>query len=365
MPTIGADTLTDYKNKLALRGETSPLLEARLEWADAHQTLAHYLQHFVNCDTCGHTNEKHDLLKNRCTARMKTWEDPKPRPCVCPGYSRPERIHPHILPTQASGRWSTTNPPRTNFPEEIRNVNIPDPGWFWLCWDWSAIEYRMATAYGQDPQDVEALAKGWDIHSVAAWAIWPETKGQWLGKKDRRRHLAKVTNFTMIYGEDERALLQTREVEQLGADRQLLLKAGRVWLNTHPGLVSARRAFQDDCMKTRESRTFMGRRRRLFGEGHVVKKQGWSHCISGSVADMLDYCTIAILRDHPVGSQGRLVGGQHDAAEIAFPLHLWTPQEAKTALQPIVEKEWVIAGRPTRFPGDWRGIYEDGKAETL
>ena len=82
-----------------------------------------------------------------------------------------ERVFPLMLPTQASGRWSTTNPPLINFPPDCvnpecpqagtehgadsptcwsaRDVVGPDPGWFWLHWDADEIDQLAALRKGR------------------------------------------------------------------------------------------------------------------------------------------------------------------------------------------------------------------------
>ncbi len=91
------------------------------------------------------------------------------------------RIVPLMLPTaQASGRWSTTQPPLTNWPRhdpqecpgrdahseawcplDVRGLLLPDPGTYWVKFDWDAVEARLAATYTQDPDDLAAFQRTW------------------------------------------------------------------------------------------------------------------------------------------------------------------------------------------------------------
>ena len=97
-------------------------------------------------------------------------------------------VHPHYLPTQKSGRWSTTNPPLPNFSVEcigptcgsrgwhvarstrecwsLRDLVVPRPNEWFLKFDWDAIEAKIAAAESGDEEDLELFDSGADIHVV-------------------------------------------------------------------------------------------------------------------------------------------------------------------------------------------------------
>src|SRR3990167_6326419 len=43
------------------------------------------------------------------------------------GMAEVDRVYPDFLPTQKSGRWSTTDPPLVNFPSVCINQGCPKP----------------------------------------------------------------------------------------------------------------------------------------------------------------------------------------------------------------------------------------------
>ena len=107
----------------------------------------------------------------------------------------------------------------------------------------------------------------------------------------------------------------------------------------------------EQCQTAKMARTFMGRRRSLFGKPDDRAKQGLAHMISGSVADLMDWSLIAITRQFPTSS---LILNKHDGAIMAFPDNL-ACEPTQAAVRLIVEKEWEVGqGITMSFPADWR-----------
>ena len=75
--------------------------------------------------------------------------------------------------------------------------------------------------------------------------------------------------------------------------------------------------------------------------------------ISGSVADMMDWCLIAVNREWP---QGHLILNKHDGAILAFPNEC--PVDTTTArVKALVEREWEVGqGIVMNFPAEWEVI---------
>ena len=212
------------------------------------------------------------------------------------------RIYPLMLPTaQAGGRWSTTQPPLTNWPRhdvsvcslehtgsdwcplDVRGVLVPDPGTYWLKFDWSAVEARLAALYCQDADDLEAFSLGLDIHTRTAcrmfgWTLPPvqtndlhtadpcrdwRVRYKWGGPEDARRHMAKTARYALLYAEDHRGILNAKGVEKLGYTRPQLEEFGRAYLRAKPSFVAAKLRAQQECARTGLARTAFGRLRRL------------------------------------------------------------------------------------------------------
>lgn len=152
------------------------------------------------------------------------------------------RVHPNMLPTQASGRWSTTRPPLVNFPPDCvnpqcpqagtehayatdacwsaRDIVAPDPGWYWLHYDLDAIEAKWAAADAGDQDDLQAFNLGHDIHTIRtcralgrplppvltkalhtdpSCQAWRDSwDPPWSGGEDRRRHVFKTVGYACV-----------------------------------------------------------------------------------------------------------------------------------------------------------------------
>ena len=288
--------------------------------------------------------------------------------------SEADRVFPEILPTQASGRWSTKNPNLGGFKREFWkkhwHIIHPDPGEWWLEFDWSGIEARMFTAYTGDEEDVQLFKQGRDIHTftcakyLMAWA--PDLgvnspldsynlPTDWLNSKDERRTRAKNFRYGVgQYGTSAKAVLGMPGIETLGLDRQMLLQRAQQFLNARPKAQAWKEMIWAQCRTDKEARTFMGRRRKLFGLPDDRAKDGLNHKIQGSVADLMDWCLIAVSKEWPHAS---LILNKHDGAILAFPKEC--PVDTTTArVKALVEREWEVGqGIAMNFPAEWETIH--------
>ena len=283
--------------------------------------------------------------------------------------SKSDRVFPSILPTQASGRWSTKDPNLGGFKREFwkkhRHIIHPDPGEWWLEFDWVGIEARMVVAYTGDEEDVQLFKQDKDIHTytcakfLMAWApdliVESPLSGYNLpadwNPKGEERTRAKNFRYGLNYGTSERAVLGIPGLETLGISRTVALERARQFLAARPKLVTWKQMVWDRCRLDKEARTFMGRRRKLFGLPDDRAKDGLNHMVQGSVADLMDWCLIAIAKEWP---QSSLILNKHDGAILAFPCD--SPVDTTTArVKALVERDWEIGqGTPAmNFPAEW------------
>lgn len=295
-----------------------------------------------------------------------------------------------MLPTQASGRWSTTDPPLTNFPPHIRNVVIPDHGTYWVHWDMDAIESRIEAMYSHAQERLTAFRKGLDVHimtmcrmqgyplpplltkayntdpSCAEWRALVK----WTDDADRRRHLAKTCTYGMIYGFDENAILRAKDIEKLGLTREELLKAGKAYLDSRPEQQRMKLRIWGQCLERREARTVYGRRRRLFPSTQELEmwhkrkrpgeaaRQGLSHTISGTVTDYINLTIIAVKQRWPMST---LAHNAHDGLTFIFPKQI----DCWPELQAIAERELEIEGEKLTMTASFEKLWPDGIREEL
>jgi len=308
-----------------------PILEARVIYAAAHQEKTHFLE----------------PLEGR------------------------ERVYPSIkIHAQASGRWSITDPPLQQFPGYLQNLIGPDPGEAWVGWDWDQIELRILAALSGDEPYLSAFKHNWDVHTLNACAIFglpdPGDKKDphgsatdavwrqqhaWTGKEDIRRLFAKRFVYRLNYGGDPRTAGDIPGAALLGLTGPKLVLASQRYLAAHPSMASWRIQVAADAKTTRVSRTFLGRRRRLLGEGASIVREAYNHPLQGAVSDILNLTTIAIAARC---SYATLAYTVHDAA-------WWSVPDGSAELfikeaEPIITRPWQIAGQEISIPLKWKEI---------
>lgn len=366
--SVGAEVL----RKLLDKGADSPVLDARLEYMNA-EAIAKYVRGLVGV----------------------------------------ERVYPNMLPTQASLRWSTTDPPIVNFPKHsvdqcrrcirrkdegsyaqgdwcpyaVREIFLPDEGWYWVHCDEEAVEARLCAAYSGDQGDLDAFNNGWDIHTLRACGVfgWPlppvKTKAlhrdpscaewraimDWSGDEDRRRHITKTVGYALQYGIDERAALESNELYKMGLTRESILKFARSYLRSKPQMVAKKRAVFEECATTKQSRTFLGHRRRLYGSIEDRMKEGWNHKIQGGNSGMMNLNVIAIDAAATDCYEGdhHLVFQAHDGLTWAFEENRYhkTEHEAVGLMRKYMERTWDVDGYAMKVPCTWEVIRADGSVE--
>lgn len=261
-------------------------------------------------------------------------------------------------------------------PRDVRWVLMPDPGTFWLKFDWDAVEAQLAATYCQDQDDLRAFKDGLDLHTLTACqmfglelppvqtgdlhtsgacAEWRARYG-WGGGEDSRRHMAKTCRYALLYAEDHRGVLDAHGVERLGYTRTQLEEFGRAYLRAKPAFVAAKTAAQQECARTGQARSAFGRLRRLSGDARTRAKEGWSHIISSTVSDMMN---TVLIDAHRLMPECWLVVNRHDGAEIGFPASV-DRVYAEATLRELVEREWTFWGHPFRCRAKWGWVDADG-----
>ena len=351
-PVITDSVAYDELVKLKLTGVDSTVLRCRMGYVKANQILTHYLN----------------------------------------PIGEQTRIHPSFLPTQASGRWSTTEYPVTNWPKQIRDIVVPDLGTYWIDADWDGIEARVVAALSGDVEDLKAFEMGWDIHTLTACGMYSmplppiltkkchtdpsceawrqQWKPAWKGEGDKRRWLAKTTRFGLAYAVDERGVVHAKGIEESGLTVDKLIETGRLYLSSKPLLRRWKIATWDKVLRDREARTFLGRRRKLFVSAADLKKwtarippdcakAGLNHIVQGSVADMANRCIIDITDSWP---QCVLKQQRHDGFTFQFPNEV----DAWPEIRPMLERRWQLTPEHSiTSTASWSRINEDGATVEL
>jgi len=280
------------------------------------------------------------------------------------------RVFPTMVIPQASGRVGISDPPIGNFtadpdygPHGTRDVIRPDTGCKWICADWSAVEGWIVSHRCQDPVDLEAKRRGLDLHTVTAIRMfkYPDPAGEptkeWLasshgaawreetGFTKAIRDGVKNTRYTMQYAKQPATV--ARYAVKLGMDPQELIKFGLLYLRSKPWLTAWKTARWEAVWRAKEARTAFGRRRRLLGDRYQVEKEGLNHEVQGTVADMMRMTMVA-LRDIGCTMVLQRHDGWYSSVDIT-----WNDMASYVA---VVEREWIIDGRPISFPAEYETI---------
>lgn len=387
-PTVGGDAIAVLRSHIGpepdLEGEdrdglsiesalarvqegADGVLEGRVIHSAAGQILSHYLRPLVNGQR----------LADR----------------VFPAY----KIH-----AQASGRWSITDPPLGQLPNDLRDILCPDYGYAWVGWDWDQIELRILAALAGDEPYLEAFEKGWDVHTLNACAIfnlpipedrtgrhhdpvvvpddlvqgmanvdlltadmlreamregdvrvweWQKLVG-WRGKDDLRRVFAKRFVYRLNYGGDPRTAGDIPGAKQLGLGPSELSDASRRYLAAHPSMDSWRRRTAAAAQSTRESRTFLGRRRRLLGEGQGLVREAYNHPMQGAVSDIMNLTIVRIIERAPWMT---MVHTMHDACTFDCPVDRY--EESQKIAEEEAMRPWDVNGRTIIVPAKFKKKY--------
>ena len=131
-----------------------PILEARVLYQDAQHALDAYIYGLA----ASIYTERDEGRKKKARLHIKqagfTLDDIVDR--VYPNFA----IH-----SQKNARWSTTNPPLAQLPNDLRDIIIPDDGECWLHWDWKGMELHFLECHSGSRILKQAHDEGIDLHT--------------------------------------------------------------------------------------------------------------------------------------------------------------------------------------------------------
>lgn len=150
------------------------------------------------------------------------------------------RIHPIGRPEGAkTGRWAYRPWPMQTWPQHIRVMLIPRPGWVLVCADKSQVELRIMAAFARDEELLEAYRAGKDVHAINAEVLFGRKFAQLPVGSSRRkflRNLAKRFVYAVNYMADYKTVWRSLVTEfphlQLLEVQQLCV----IWFTRHPAI---------------------------------------------------------------------------------------------------------------------------------
>ncbi len=266
------------------------------------------------------------ILQHRELAKLKsTYVDALPQ-LVNP---RTGRVHTSYRQTgTVTGRLSSVNPNLQNIPirteegRRVRRAFIAQEGWRLVGADYSQVELRVMAHISGDAGLREAFARGEDIHTTTAAAIYgvPQAEVSY-----EMRRIAKAVNFGLIYGQSA-----------YGLARQLGLSVGEAeafiarYFERFPGVKAYMERIQREAAERGFVETLL-HRRRYFPElapdssappsrKQAAQRMAINAPIQGSAADIIK---LAMIRMHralrEAGLQARMLLQVHDEIVLEVP----------------------------------------------
>ncbi|MCA8991526.1 MAG: DNA polymerase I [Planctomycetaceae bacterium] len=278
------------------------------------------------------------IMEHRGLAKLKsTYLDALPN-MVNPATGR---LHTSFSQTTAAtGRLSSSDPNLQNIPirteegRRVRKAFIPsEPGWKFVCLDYSQIELRMLAHFCKDDALMQAFREGQDIHAVVAAQVYDVELGDVT--TDMRR-VAKAVNFGVIYGQSSYGLAAALKISREDAAEFI-----DDYFARYPGVTEFVEQTLDECRDTGYAKTIMGRRREIsgirshrFGNLNLPERTAVNTVIQGSAADLIKQAMLNVRkRQMELNHPSRMLLQIHD--ELVFE----TPSEEVDSLIEFAREE--------------------------
>lgn len=376
MPTINKNALKQLLDTASVSTVARRIAELRLEYSECTHLLNHFLKKVSN--------------------------EP--------------RIHPRMLPTQNSGRWSTVDPPLTNFPKKcinpecpperhrktndcwsMRDLILPDPGELWIEFDLNAVEARIFALLFHWQERLDEFTHDYDIHTPVCCQLFklpqcsnrvdphsaPEDEAwrqaiKWQGKDDKRRTIGKNLTFGgqyfyiaydpsrsrvrrplryhegLIYNPE--FVLTIPDIDTYGLEREELIELAHQFVISTTAIQVKRAHMMADIQRRRVARSLYGFRRIFFTSSQETAKEGFNHVVQSTVVDFINETAIQLAQTYP---DSHLIHNAHDNLKWAFP---WSGQESEAhtylqAVKALVERPLEYDSVSVPITGTFKVIY--------
>ncbi len=269
----------------------------------------------------------------------------KPLPLMA---DKNNRLHPNFIQTgTATGRLACQDPNLQNIPNgkifasELRRGFVSKKGFYFVSFDYSQIELRIAAFLCNDKNLKEAFLQGKDIHQETARIIFNLKKQA----QPWQRRIAKVLNFGLLYGMGKKTLAQTAGIS---------LKEASEFIERYFKEFPLFKEYQDKVLKKAEEQgfleTFFGRRRyfeNIKSFNHKFRAQAQRAAINfpiqGTAADIIKMAMIKVdklIQEKSWQEKVFLVLQIHD--ELIFEIDKDIIKEAKKLIKQEMEKNFNL-----------------------
>ncbi len=244
----------------------------------------------------------------------------------------------------ATGRLSSVDPNLQNIPirtergGEIRKAFIPTDSHFQiLSADYSQIELRLLAHYANDEAMIEAFKNDEDIHTRTAVEVFGVSPSKITPEQ---RRVAKIANFSIVYGGSAFGLAQQTEMDP---------KDAKVFMETYfaryPGVKEFQQKAIEQARRDGFVTTLMGRRRFIpeinsenFQLRSFAERTAINTPLQGSAADVIKAAMIAV-HDEMSECKSKMILQVHD--ELVFEVHKtelkWLKEMVKEKMEGILK----------------------------
>lgn len=273
-------------------------------------------------------------------------------------------VHGHFSSAKAAnGRLSCTDPNMQNFPNEVREIMVPDDeDSIFISRDWNQIEWRIAMALSGDKNGLDALASGRDAHKDAYARAYGRpyesvTKGE--------RFDAKTFNYGLLYGRGVESFVHGKSGGRGGASRSKAATAiprERAqdyidrFLSTFSGYDKFRKTIEQRVKTDHYVDSPWGRRRYWYTTQQMP--EAYNHPISSSAASMMYEALVELEAQLPTGVTLRLT--VHDEVVMHSPKDEKTVRMAIECSRDIMEREFPLIEQHSLYPDVVRHYYPTG-----
>jgi len=204
------------------------------------------------------------------------------------------RIHTTFNQTgTATGRLSSSNPNLQNIPVKtpegikIRQGFVAKDGYKLLAIDYSQIELRVLAEISEDETLILAYEKDKDLHDLTARKLFSLSEDEDVSRE--KRSLAKIVNFSIIYGKTAFGLSSELKID-LSEAKEYISR----YFSQYPGVKALETKIIEEAKADGFVRTLYGRKRTIDGinssNKNIVKqaeRMAVNSVIQGTAADIL------------------------------------------------------------------------------
>lgn len=279
------------------------------------------------------------LLEHRKLSKLtQTYVDPLPKL-----VDSNSRIHSSFNQIgTATGRLSSSNPNLQNIPiksEEglrIRGGFVADTGKKLIGIDYSQIELRVLAEMTQDENLILAYREDKDLHEITARKIFEIDDKDTVTREQRT--VAKIVNFSLIYGKTAFGLAKELKISQKDAFAYI-----KAYFEQYPRV----KVFEQETIEFAEEngyvKTLFGRKREIEGinsRNRNIKMQGErmavNTVIQGTASEIIKKAMINIYNEIKEKTDIKLILQVHD--ELIFEVDEDKAEEYKVKLEDFMKK---------------------------